>query len=93
MELLHGLVFWVHPRKGIFRCDLNQYDAKLGWLDEEKELLIIGEDNLLYITKTFRQDTYLEHPDRPPLRGDLMSGIGPHKSRLVKWVETQLELF
>lgn len=93
MELLHGLVLYDHTRKGIFRCDINIYDPKHGWLDEEKELLIIGENNYWYITRTLRDDTCWVHPDKPPLKGDFLSGIGPNKDRLVKWVETQLELF
>lgn len=86
MELLHGLVLYDHPRKGIFRYDIDKYDPEFGWLDEEKEAVIIGEDNHFYITKTLRKNTYWLTPDLPPLKGDFLTGIGFNKDKLVKWV-------
>lgn len=69
-----------HPKNGVFRCETNEYKLPIGWIQEEKEFLIIGETDLhfIYELKEFE--------------GKLLP-IGIHKSRLVKWNATQLMLW
>lgn len=93
MTYVHGLILYNHPRKCIYNADINKYDLQKGWLTEETEITVIGHDDYNYVTKVFNTNEYIEHPNKPPLKGDLIYGIGFHKSRFVKWIETQLNLF
>lgn len=52
MEMLHGLMLYEIARDGIFKCETNMYDLKTGWIQENKTLRIIGEDNHCYVVRT-----------------------------------------
>lgn len=93
LTYLYGTKIWEQPRNGIFRCDINVYDPNLGWLDEEKELHIIGETDTTYFDILIKSDVSYPTPDFAPVKGNFIYGIGPHKERLVKWIDTQLTLF
>ena len=65
------------PRDGIFNVDTNVYDVQVGWVHQQVQYRILAEDDLLYF------------------HGKNEHGIelGIHKSRLVQWLPTQLELY
>jgi len=91
-QYIDGLVIYEHPLKAIFMQTTSEYDLKKGPVDKETEVIVIGEDNHCYITRIFKTDRFMHQPGVFTY-GKLMYGIGFHKTRLVRFVETQLELF
>lgn len=79
---INGVILYRHPLKAIFRDEL----------DQDVSIMVIGEDTNFFITKTFDTDRFMTQPG-VYIYGNLVYGIGFHKSRLVKFVETQLQLF
>ena len=78
-------------RKGLFRVDAGFYDIVHGvWQTKTEELTIIGETDDIYVQRLYES----EFSDRKLSNyGKKYTGtIGPHKSRLIKWVVTQTEL-
>lgn len=82
MKILYDYKEYPQPKQGIF--SLHKKDAKYilpdGWEQSKETLLIIGETKDHYITNLVSYEN------------DLLP-LGPHKSRLMKWVPTQLNLF
>jgi hypothetical protein len=91
-QYINGLVIYEHPRNAIFLQPTGEYDIKKGPVQQETEVIVIGEDNHCYITQTFKTHRFMHQPNVFTY-GKLMYGIGFHKTRLVRFVETQLELF
>lgn len=81
------------PKNGLFKVGDGGYDQKLGWTQIQVVHKIIGENDLWYIYRFIESETYYPTPNFTPLKIDFLSPIGIHKTRLVKWLDTQLELF
>ena len=79
------------PRRGIFSVEspCGTYSLPEGWKQIEKEYEIIGEDRLCFINRLYTTN----HEECGKKPKEYISGIGPHKTRLVRWITGQLELF
>lgn len=79
------------PRRGIFSVDspCGTYSLPEGWKCIEKEYEIIGEHKLFFV----KQLHTVKHEEWGKKPKEYISGIGPHKTRLVRWITGQLELF
>jgi hypothetical protein len=99
MKVLYNYKPFPKPKKALYFQTGNNYikDFKtgvLGWSREEKEVIVIGEDNTCYITELKKHiicDTTC-----PDYGKTVLLPIGFHKSRLIKWMQLpaeQLELF
>lgn len=86
------LIMYDIPKLGIFERDTNEYGPD-GWIQEPVDELIIGEDSDSYITRTFTSTTGYWTEDGLRYEEIEVIAIGPHKSRLIKWKDTQLSLF
>jgi len=91
MKSLHGLTIYQNPRNAIFRQETGMYDLKQGPIRQEVTAKVIGEDDQCYITSTFITDRFMQKPGIY-IYGHFVYGIGFHKTRLVRFIETQLEL-
>jgi hypothetical protein len=79
------------PKIGIFRVETGDYDPLVGWVQKEEKIKIIGEDTQTYISRT-QPLNYGIYENGVVKQINTVIGIGPHKTRLVRWIETQLEL-
>lgn len=79
-------------KMGVFEVDTNEYKLPGGWIQKEEEHLIIGEDEHIYVTK-FLPHCHGEWVGDVVIQTNYIIAIGLHKSRLVRWKETQLQLF
>lgn len=91
MKFLNGLIFYQNPRNAIFRQESGLYDLKQGPIKQEIKAKVIGEDDRCYITRTFITDRFMQKPGTC-IYGRFTYGIGYNKTRLVRFIETQLEL-
>ena len=89
--ILYDFVSYDTPRLAIYHHPGNIYKLPGGWIDEKKELLIIGETKDSYITE-LRESERGEWTDKRILYKYILP-LGFHKSRFIKWEETQLTLF
>lgn len=87
------------PKKAIYYVNGNDYikdptTGLLGWSRIERESLVIGEDDLCFVTEIVR---HINCDTSEPDYGKLcLLPMGFHKSRLIKWISSpgdQLELF
>lgn len=80
------------PRNGLFKVETGEYKYPEGWVQEEKEYTIIGETNDNFIERL------IDSGHGEWLYGEVIQHkytlpIGPHKSRFIKWITTQVQLF
>lgn len=82
------------PKVGLFSVNKTPSEYRLpgGWVQEEKEHTIIGETDEHYITELKPTKTGFWEDDKRWTERYLLP-LGPHKSRLVKWVAGQLQMF
>lgn len=80
-KILYNYKPYVVPRNGLFSITTDEYKLPDGWVAKEEIRLIIGEADGMYVE---RLADYSSESIIP---------IGLHESRLVRWCETQLELF
>ncbi|MCT4237821.1 hypothetical protein HZP42_15665 [Elizabethkingia anophelis] len=79
------------PRLASYNHPTNEYDLNKGWLNEPKKVLVIGETKDSFITE-LRPSEHGEWTDLRILYKYILL-LGFHKSRFIKWEETQLSLF
>lgn len=82
------------PKNGIFQVlkTPNEYKLPGGWVLEDVELKIIGQTEDCYIKKVIEVEYGVWVGNKVfPYKGKVY--LGPHKSRFVKWVPSQLQLF
>ena len=91
MENLNNLVIYKHARNAIFKQETGEYSAEHGWIKEDVQATVIGEDDNIYVTRTFTKSSFMLRPG-VSIYGDITYGIGFHKTRLVKFLDTQLKL-
>ena len=74
------------PKKCIYDAPTELYDIKVGAIVEQKEVNVIGESDLFYVTGFYKTESVFTKEKGLGLHGF-------HKSRLVYWLPTQLSLF
>lgn len=82
------------PKIGIFRVEKKNgnYSSSDGWEQEEEKQLIIGEDKTAFVYK-LKKVSWNESFDGKPVVKSNVIALGIHKTRLVRWLNVQLELF
>jgi hypothetical protein len=85
------MVRYEHPRKAIFNVTTDEYGPD-GWIEVEEEKTIIGEVDIGYIYGFITTGHGMwEGDDRYQVEYTSANWI--HRSRFVRWVTTQTELF
>jgi hypothetical protein len=79
------------PRLAEYEHPTDRYELPIGWINEPREVLIIGETSDSYIYE-LRESSHGEWKDTRILYKYTLP-IGFHKSRLISWLNTQLSLF
>jgi hypothetical protein len=83
------------PRIGLFRVEKHpaEYDLKNGgWVTVEEKILIIGEDDHNYVEEIIHSSVGIWRGDKV-INCKYTIRVGPHKSRLIRWLPNQLQLF
>lgn len=90
----HNYIQYETPKAGVFKIydDTNEYIPGAGWKQVEKEIQIIGEDKTNYIEKIIYSSIGVWRNEKV-INCRYTIRVGPHKSRLVKWIPNQLKLF
>lgn len=83
------MIIYNEPKFGVFNIDINEYDIKVGWIQRPQNIKIIGEDRDCFIERTFISEMPYWDSDGVRFSTIKYCGIGPHKSRLVKWRESK----
>ena len=78
-------------KKGIFSVETGNYNLTDGWIQKKQECIIIGETNLHYIELLMEYEIG-EWVGNTVIKKKYIIPVGPHKSRLLNWEPTQLEL-
>lgn len=86
------MINYKQHRIGIFRIDTNVYDVNVGWIHREEERVIIGETLYSY-TYEYLTTSCGYWDDLGRYTAYYTMALGIHKSRFVKWKETQMTLF
>lgn len=79
------------PRKGIFNIHSGIY-GKNGWEQRKEERTIIGETETSFVER-ISKSTFGFWVGSRKIKRRYTIPVGLHKSRLVKWIPSQLELF
>ena len=87
MEILYNYKPYDHPKECIYYVTGEKYSLPEGWEKIKTKATVIGETELWFITRLM--PTTLNHPPHTKV----VLPIGFHKSRLIKWLPTQLSLF
>lgn len=84
------------PKKGLFLVpdddSKKEYCLKNGWPTKEVAILIIGEDEFSYVQRLLTGETGYWEGDQV-IQYKTYTTVGPHKSRLIKWMPIQLTFF
>jgi hypothetical protein len=86
MKVAWPIVLYPYPQKGIFRVPRpsGEYKIPEGLLQDEKEFIIIGEDDHCYIQEIKEFECGYYEGDVVVKKKSLLP-MGVHKSRLVRW--------
>ena len=79
------------PRLASYESDIDEYEFPKGWLTKPVSVLVIGETDDSFITELSATE-HGEWTDERILFKYVLP-LGFHKSRFIKWEETQLEMF
>lgn len=92
------MIRYQHPKTGLFSFHEGTWDkANNCWKNVQEERTIIGETQDNYITEFI--ETSCDYSDMTDYGGFAAHtayytlSIGPHKSRFIKWIPTQIKLF
>lgn len=88
LEILYNYKPYDIPKIGLFSIHKGTWGEN-GWIDEEKERNIIGETDDCFITRLIQSDIS-EYGEDTHL---VLLPIGIHKSRFIRWVAAQINLF
>jgi hypothetical protein len=78
--------------KGLFNLNTDVYHPKIGWVQKQEELVIIGETYDSYTIRYLTSSApYWDTNGR--YEAHSTTAIGVHKSRFIKWLPTQMQLF
>ena len=92
MKIINYYIPYETPRIGIFLIDTEIYKLPEGWLTEEKEFTIIGEERECYIKRIY-ESIHGEWINGKVVEFKFINHVGIHKSRFVRWLPNQLTLF
>lgn len=89
-----GYKHYKHPKRGVFSLEKpnGKYVLPGGWESELKEVVIIGEDDNCYVYE-LRESEQGYWVGEKVVNRKFVLPIGVHKSRLLNWIGTQLQLF
>jgi hypothetical protein len=90
--LMHSFIKYKIPKVGLFNVTTEVYKLPGGWVQREEKHLIIGETDDCFIEKEQNVNYGLWEGDIVIEKCERIY-IGPHKSRLIKWLTCQLSLF
>ena len=90
LPLLRPYQKYENPKLGLFRCCTGESRLNIGLIYEQKELEIIGENDIWYITKLIIHEDHFT--DSPTYKQKFLSPIGIHKDYFIKWIENQLTI-
>lgn len=91
IEHKHYIQLYDTPRVGVFKLPSDEYISG-SWDHDEGECKIIGETDTCFIEREVPLSYGWWFGDTVKQINTIVQ-IGPHKSRLVKWIDTQLTLF
>lgn len=89
--ILYNFIQYDTPRYATYNHPTNEYELLKGWLSEPKTVLVIGETKDTFVTE-LKPSEHGEWTEKKILYKYILP-LGFHKSRLIKWEETQLTLF
>jgi hypothetical protein len=89
---MQDFIKYITPREGLFLMTTSDYKPGIGWAKHVEKKMIIGEDSTCYIER-FQKFGYGEWEGDSVIQKNDLIGIGPHKTRLVRWLNSQLSLF
>ena len=89
--IIYEFIPYEFPRLAEYSFDINVYEYPKGWLTEPKQVLVIGEAKDSYTTE-LKSSSHGEWDEKRILLKYILP-LGFHKSRLIRWVDTQLTLF
>lgn len=92
MKTLYGFKKYSFPKKAMFSVTTSEYNIQTGWIEKQVECIIIGETHDCYISKLIQSEHGIWVSKRVK-KCEYILPIGYHKSRLIKWVNNQLQLF
>jgi hypothetical protein len=81
-----------YKKKGLFNVCTGVYQLPEGWLQKQVEREIIGETRLFYVERLV-DSSHGEWVGNEVIERKYTLPIGIHRSRLVKWIDNQLEIF
>lgn len=89
-----GYINYKNPKKGVFSVPKKngKYLLGSGWETVEEDVLIIGEDDQLYVYE-LKESVQGYYFGKKVVTKKYVIPIGIHKSRLIRWHSCQLELF
>ena len=93
MDILYDFRKYDTPRFGVFKVHTGEYGINpTGWIDKDVKMKIIGEagDNFIEYLK---EGGHGEWIGTVVTQKKYILPIGPHKSRLVRWIDGQLSIF
>ena len=90
LQIISMIIYKQH-REGLFSIHSGKWGVN-GWEDVEEVHAIIGETRDHYITKIIESSIpYWDEMGR--YEAHSCTPIGIHKSRFIRWMDTQLSLF
>lgn len=92
MEILYNYKPYDLPKTGEFWTETNEYRLPGGWVKKLETLTIIGEDDTAFVYR-LKETGHGEWIDGQVVQLQYILPIGIHKSRLHRWLDTQLSLF
>lgn len=91
VEHSHNITLYDTPRVGLFKLPSDEYISG-SWDHDEGECKIIGETDEIYIEKELPLSYGWWFGNQVKQLNTIVQ-VGPHKSRLIKWIDNQLTLF
>lgn len=89
--ILYEYIAYEFPRLAEYRQETNVYEFPYGWITEAKQVLVIGETDTSFVTKL----KHSEHGecDEKRILYKYILPMGFHKTRFIRWFDTQLTFF
>jgi|JI9StandDraft_2_1071091.scaffolds.fasta_scaffold175580_2 hypothetical protein len=84
-------ILYEFPKQGVFRVETGEYKLPGGWVQIEEKSTIIGETSQHYVTGIINGEIGMWEGDKV-VKYKYTSHPGYHKSRFVRWCDTQLVL-
>lgn len=89
--ILYDFIPYDSPQMASYESDIGEYKFPKGWLTEPVNVLVIGETDHSYVTELSAAEHGEWKDERILYKYTLPLGF--HKTRLINWKETQLQMF